>query len=664
MRLLFYAFLFCSLQFSALAETQFVSRKAKVFATPDSSSLPVISPSGRFVAILEWNETSEVVVYDFYDPAEPVELLRTAGNKIDGQNAHHDHYAQLRWLNDDKLFIDIIHDIKVYTCRGQVVCQNKPIFVFKVLDIKNRTLSSPFKKDFPTRINTKAGWTDRSQSNIAHWPHAVGENLLLEFYEGIRGYYGSPSVYIVDQDTLATQRYIKAERSVYGWAADNDGEIRFRFKLLPNYTRQFQYRLKGEKRWRVSSQRISADNQIFRPIGASEKPNVIYVISNHDEDTTGLFRYDLLSDEFKDLVVRDPENDVTSVRLSRNGAIKTVSAGGKYLILDNATRRAIEAFPDFANDSGFTLQSESRDGQRVIYEVASSSNPGVFFLYDKSLDRAFKISERRTRPDWVNYSYKKEIEIEARDGLRLQAYISLPRDITIEAAYKLPFVILPHGGPWSRDYDNYDDMTQFINALGVGVIKVNFRGSAGFGREFQELGYGQWGRAMQDDLNDALNWIVKERLADPDRICMVGWSYGGYASLMAAVRDGGKYACAASIAGVTDLVRLVRREADNETIQRLGASSRYDSRSVAEISPLERVEDIAIPIFLAHGQFDIIVPARYHYAPMLDALLETEKDVDYVAFAGGNHSLSRYEDREILYTRLGLFLEKHLLQLP
>ncbi|MEM1037241.1 MAG: prolyl oligopeptidase family serine peptidase [Pseudomonadota bacterium] len=647
---------------AVFAESGLVSKEAKVFATPDRFSLPSISPSGRYIAMLETGDIPEIVIYDFDDPDNPSEVLRTVGHVIDGKPIPHDYYVRLRWLTDTKLFIDVVNHSSLRVC-GDRVCRNDAIRRFNVLDLEKKTLSSPFAREFPYRLSFNRRSVMRSQVSVVSWPDSTQGSLLLSFFHGPKGYYGEPGVYEVDPDTLETKLVVKPKKSFSRWFADNEGQVRFAYERRRNEI-SFRYRLQGQQNWKRSKRLRITEDESFSFIGQSEEPNRIYVFSNRGADKLGVYLYDLETDDFERLVAGDDDHDVDVVRLNQDGSLRSVSAGGKILIIDDKTKAAIDALGEVVNDLTFAPQGRSSDGTKVVYEVTSSSNPGTFYLYDQTSQDIFEIAERRPRPDWVEYSYKETIELEARDGLPLQAYVALPRAVDYQDNLKLPFVVLPHGGPWSRDYDSYDELTQFINALGIGVIKVNFRGSSGFGLEFQELGYGQWGRAMQDDLNDARAWLVQEGLADPEQICMVGWSYGGYASLMAAVRDSDKYACAGSIAGVTDLVELIRTEATDEVIERVGASGRYDRRAVLDISPVQRAEQVQIPVFLAHGQFDAVVPAHSHYAPMLDALLKYEKDVDYVAFAGGDHSLSRSEDRQILYTRLGAFLESHLLATP
>ncbi|MEM1086510.1 MAG: alpha/beta fold hydrolase [Pseudomonadota bacterium] len=652
----------CLVHGFVIAETDLVSKEAKVFATADRFSLPSISPSGRYMAMLETTDIPEIVIYDFRDPDNPLEILRTVGHVIDGKPIPHDYYMRLRWFSETKLFIDVVNHNSLSVC-GDRVCRNNSIRMFNVLDVENKTLSSPFAREFPYRLSFNRRSVTRSQVSVVSWPNGEGDALLLSFFHGAKGYYGEPGVYEVDPDTLETKLVVKPKKGFSRWFADNDGEVRFAYERRRNEI-SFRYRLQGQKNWQRSKQLRITDDERFSFIGQSEEPNKIYVFSGRDADTLGVYLYDLETDDFDRLIARDDDNDVDVVGLNPDGSLMSVSAGGRILIVDEETKAAIDALGEVVDDLTFARVGRSIDGTKVVYEVTGSSNPGTFYLYDQTSQDIFEIAERRPPPDWVEYSYKNTIEIEARDGLLLQAYVALPRAVEYRDNLELPFVVLPHGGPWSRDYDSYDELTQFINALGIGVIKVNFRGSSGFGREFQELGYGEWGRAMQDDLNDTRTWLVQERIADPERICMVGWSYGGYASLMAAVRDSDKYKCAGSIAGVTNLVELIRAEASDEVIERVGASHRHDRRAVLDISPRHRADEVQIPIFLAHGQFDAVVPAHSHYVPMLDALLKYEKDVEYVAFAGGDHSLSRSEDRQILYTRLGAFLEEHLLSEP
>ena len=223
----------------------------------------------------------------------------------------------------------------------------------------------------------------------------------------------------------------------------------------------------------------------------------------------------------------------------------------------------------------------------------------------------------------------------------------------------MPFVVMPHGGPSARDTLGFDYIAQMLASRGYGVLQPNFRGSKGYGGAFEQAGFQQWGLAMQDDVTDGVKWLIDRKLADPGRICIVGWSYGGYAALMGAVKTPDLYRCAVSIAGVSDL----RRRLD------LASESRFADLNVPRVdtdpavidanSPVLHADRIKIPILLVHGRKDFTVSVADSEA-MEQALKAAGKPVQTLYFADDDHYLFRERDRIAFLQTLADFLGENL----
>ena len=254
------------------------------------------------------------------------------------------------------------------------------------------------------------------------------------------------------------------------------------------------------------------------------------------------------------------------------------------------------------------------------------------------------------------------IEYLARDGKTIPAYLTLPPGGNRK---NLPLVVMPHGGPEDRDSAHFDYLTQFIATRGYAVLQPQFRGSTGFGEAYRNAGRHEWGGLMQDDVTDGVRHLVADGTADPARICIVGGSYGGYAALAGAAYTSGLYACAASIAGVSDLPLMLievarQRGGDSDAIAYwLGHIGEPMDPKIAAKSPARSVATIRAPILLMHGIDDSIVPILQSES-MSAALRKAGKPVKFVKLKGEDHWLSQSDTRLQVLQELEKFLAQYL----
>ena len=222
----------------------------------------------------------------------------------------------------------------------------------------------------------------------------------------------------------------------------------------------------------------------------------------------------------------------------------------------------------------------------------------------------------------------------------------------------LAAVVMPHGGPFARDSEEWDWWAQFMAERGYAVVQPNFRGSSGYGKAFGEKGEGQWGLAMQDDVNDALAELVKLGIADPKRAAIVGASYGGYAAMRAAQRDGALYRCAVSFAGVSDLPALLRYDRAFLNSGRSSDWLKKQAPDLKSVSPINFPENFSTPILLVHGKLDQSVPVKQS-RELAEKLKKAGKKHKYVEQPKGDHHFSREEDRLTFLREMEAFLAAH-----
>jgi dipeptidyl aminopeptidase/acylaminoacyl peptidase len=309
-----------------------------------------------------------------------------------------------------------------------------------------------------------------------------------------------------------------------------------------------------------------------------------------------------------------------------------------------------------------SMIDRSADGTRVIVEVDSPSNPTTFYLVDFGSGKADIAGEEYPALNGVTLGEVREIHYAARDGASIPAYLTLPPG---GGDKNLPMVVLPHGGPTSRDFLVFNWWPQFLASRGYAVLQPQFRGSSGFGAAHREAGYRQWGGLMQDDVTDGVRETIRTGLADPERICIAGASYGGYAALAGAAFTPDLYACAVSVNGVTDLPAMIGyvsrqtgSESDYSAEFKDHIGSIHDS-NLAGRSPARAAESVRIPILLLHGADDTVVPIAQSET-MERALMAAGKTCTFVKLPGEDHWLSKSATRTQVLREMETFLARHL----
>jgi dipeptidyl aminopeptidase/acylaminoacyl peptidase len=342
-------------------------------------------------------------------------------------------------------------------------------------------------------------------------------------------------------------------------------------------------------------------------------------------------------------------------------------AGVSYQFLDPA---AAEAWTDAAGAGAFTdrrprLVSWSADLQTVLVRTEGAGDAGTYHIVD--LERRSMNTLGQTYPGVTGAQVApvRPIAYQAADGLEIHGYLTTPPGVADPSG--LPLVVLAHGGPASRDEMGFDWWAQAMASRGYAVLQANFRGSTGYGQDFIEAGYGEWGRKMQTDLSDGVRWLAGEGIVDPARVCIVGASYGGYAALAGATIDRSAYRCAVSVAGVSDLRRFLEWEAqqgprrDSQTVRywnRFLGVERAGDRSLDALSPARLADEVTVPVMLLHGRDDTVVPIDQSRV-MASALRAAGKPHEMIELTGEDHWLSRAETRQRMLAESLRFLEAH-----
>ena len=444
---------------------------------------------------------------------------------------------------------------------------------------------------------------------------------------------------------------------------DYAGQVRFASGMNADFKQVLYYRKDDNAEWQVVNDE-SVTGRKMSALGFSRDNATAYIDAEEETGPDSLRAFDTATMTMKQ-IARD--EDVDPAGLLRWGGqrypIGVMFGGANRPRFEYFNPESTEAKLHQALQAGFDGDvvypgSSTTDGHYVLLEVTSDRNPGQLFILDTQKNKATKFMNRA---DWLDRARLGTIQpayFKARDGLDVEVMLSVPHG---SSGRNMPLIVHPHGGPFGiEDEWGYDRDVQMMMAHGYAVLQVNFRGSGGYGKAFLEKGHKQWGLAMQDDLTDATRWAIQQGIADPNRICIYGASYGGYASLMAVAKEPDLYRCAVGYVGVYDLNMLWGRgDISQSSYGRDFLSDALGKDQLDASSPTKLASRIKVPVFLAAGGADVRAP-QSHSEAMARALRAAGKPVDEMYFATEGHGFVKKENQFAYYTKLFKFFEANL----
>ena len=488
--------------------------------------------------------------------------------------------------------------------------------------------------------------------------HPDGHTVLF-----LRGMYVTdrtlPALIRVDLDAGYNQRVIRqGSAASRGWVVNDAGEV----VAEENY-------FEGDRRWVIDAKRDGHLTQVAAGSAALDYPELVgfgpeegTLIVSAIENGDAVWRPLSLQSGQLGLPILGPGPIVGLFVESRN---QRVIAGAqiqdlrlKYGFFDPGVEARWQAILRAFPGENVFLVSSSADFSKVVVLVDGTHHGYLYALIDTNSGSTSSIGE----------SYEglgtplevRELTYTAADGLPIPALLTLPAG---RAAKSLPLVVFPHGGPAASDLDEFDWWAQAMAAQGYAVLQPNYRGSY-LNWKFMSAGFGEWGRKMQTDLSDGVRYLAKEGLVDPARVCIVGASYGGYAALAGVTLEGDVYRCAVSVAGLSDLTRMLKwvnartalsgRESERYWDRFMGAKG-TDDPVLGTLSPLKHIDAVKVPVLLIHGRDDTVVPFEQSQI-MYDALKGARKSVQLVDLKQEDHWLSRSQSRLLMLQSTIAFL--------
>lgn len=484
-------------------------------------------------------------------------------------------------------------------------------------------------------------------------------------------------VYRLNVDTGRKRR---VERAPLRWQegqpvffiADKKGDVRFATGLDMGQSRDLvsMYKPSPDAEWQELF-RNELEDGILIPLQFTEDESAIIALSNINSDTQALVRYELASKK-ETVLLQHPKVDISPVMgLNKGnadevigGAFEYEAIGAEFLsdVKDKAFSNNIQMLMDAFPGQAISIRSATANNELLVIGVNSANSATSFYLYDTQKKQASFLLDSRPWLKDVAIPTSNAIVYQARDGLDIQAILTKPNGI--KEGQKLPLILLPHGGP----HGPYDTLTAINTDVkvfaehGYVVLQPNFRGSGGFGRNFEVKGYRNWGTTMINDMTDGVQHLIKQGLVDPERVCVYGGSYGGYATLMSAIREPDLYKCAVGFVGVYDL-NLMFEHGDipkNQSgIDYLTKVLGTDKAQLDAQSPLYNLDKLKAPVFIIHGEEDERVPV-IHAERLREELTKRNHPFEWMLKEDEGHGFYRPENNVERWQRMLAFFEKHI----
>lgn len=604
----------------------------KSFATLPVLKKPLLSPDGRQVAARSIKDgRSTIVLIDADRPTTPPRTIALGEIEIAG----------LRWAGNKRMLVTVLANDDV--AGGYRI----PFLRLIAVDIDtgdSRILDRGSSGRFAGDVLYVSPWGD--------WALVASQNDL----------YSYPSVKRVDLVTGKAQQIEKPRDGVWDWYADEDGVVRAGVAQTDKRWTVWYRDHEGEKLRRMRG-KIDKDDQgvvdrfIFRGKGS-------WVVTNERTGRFALYEYDLANGTLGRAIYEHPAADIDDVLYeASDGDIRAISieVDRRRIVWMDAEDKALQEKLDKALKSTTNLPVQwSKDNRRVLVWSEGASDPGRYYLLDRTTARMHAVVDPYPGIDPADLAEVRWVSYVARDGLPLNAYLTVPKGRDPKA---LPLILMPHGGPFERDHWEYDAWVQFLANRGYAVLQPQFRGSTGAGKQLVEKGYGQWGRKMQDDLDDAVDWLARQGTIDPKRVCIAGGSYGGYAAMWGAIRNPERYRCAISYAGVSDLPRQLRENRKAFSATRYFKEWRKKVEGAEEtdlrgVSPITYAGQLKVPLLIGHGEDDSTVSVNQSKA-MAEALEKSGRKAITVYYPDEGHGWSNEENFADWLKRIEAFLKTH-----
>jgi len=636
------SYLFSATLFSANAQQEYATSAdipVEVFAALPQVSRLRQSPDGEKVAFLSSIQGRKVVVVQNLDGSD--RYIQPPINDAD--------LYSFRWANNNRLLM--MYEMTVV--RQQYINFRNTETRLAAVDADGSNLEWIVK---PSKMKRGTGLAATHPNPM--WQTGIIDMLMDDpdhILLAVDGDFNNQSE--IRKIDINNGRFSELEdgfRGVQNWMTDTSGEPRFGWGVWQE--NQVAYWKNAEGGWiQVTNQDWYKNYQFF---GLDETSNHMVIYAPTPHGTQGVFRLNIETGEIEDEIFSHP--DVNVDRLYRdNGVVVGVgyTTDESYVHYFDKKRAGLSrAMSKALKDYAVSITDFDHEVGKYLLYAYNDREPGVYFQYDRKAKRLIQVTATRPAIPVDLMAGTVETKPKSQDGTIIPTFLTLPNGIEPK---NLPAVVLVHGGPHARDDIGWDYWAQFLASRGYAVIKPNFRGSDGYGNAFMEAGYGQWGGLMQRDVDDATKQMITDGIIDPERICIAGASYGGYAAMMGVLQSPELYKCGVSVNGVVNIPRLKNADAAFWGRQNWVNNIGLEGSSDTDISPYHLADQINRPVLIMASKDDtrlrIVDSENFH-----SRLKSEGKDSQYVEIEDGGHSMDTAASRLTKLKAMEKFLAKHI----
>ncbi len=593
---------------------------------------PVLSPNGKKIAVLVTKGDEKLIgIIDLAAPADGnLKYYSICKNKI---NWFH-------WAGDNQLLMSF----------GSV--RNLIFFVFSSNSLKRLDLET----SEVLALNEKS----ELEKDKIIFQDQTGRYIIAYQYRR-----GKPYAVRISLEDASEVVIEKPRHQIDQWLTDTAGNIRAGINYSKKRWRLFYREEPGAKLVKIENRRYdSFEDGVVEDLLFVPETGQTIILTNGKNGRFGAYNYSIREDIIGDAIYEHPTADVTRLVINPNKKLLGVEfdaekPGQKWLVpeLEDSYQRINRVFKSKQN----RILGTSNDRQVVLFWSGSGSDPGSYYLYYPRLKKIEQVLIPFDKIDPADMAPMEPVKYQSRDGHMIPAYLTMPKGQTHK---NLPTVIMPHGGPFMRTSWEFDPWAQLLANRGYAVLQPNFRGSTGYGRDYVEKGYNQWGTGMIDDIDDGVDWMIAQGIADENRVCIMGASYGGYAALWSTIRQPEKYKCAISLNGVTDVRAMLKYDRKQFAARRYARKweekvAGEEKKDLEAISPVQQAARMRVPVLIAQGEKDTNVP-RKHADDFIEALNDAGfNKFEKIYFPKSGHDFANTEESTNFLKKSLQFLAKH-----